>query len=186
MNRDIAFLCKFAYLTCHRFCQLEPRFHSVSHCSSILQPGFYISVTFSSVFDSVTDSVLDLLDNLSVLILHCVDQVCIRKMAAETLDRDDICKHFRGTCLLFNAAPYEYSRSDLETICHDVHSKGIGRERVVWEMYSSSSGLSCFTVLLPLRAKSKGRITKDSERDYCDSQGTGEDILMSDESQKHS
>ena len=107
-------------------------------------------------------------------------------MAAETLDRDDICKHFRGTCLLFNAAPYEYSRNDLETICHDVHSKGIGRERVVWEMYSSSSGLSCFTVLLPLRAKSKGRITKDSERDYCDSQGTGEDILMSDESQNTS
>ncbi len=76
-------------------------------------------------------------------------------MAAENLDKHGVCKHYRGTCCLFNASPYEYSRIDLDNICQDVHDKGINNGNMVWEMYSSSSGLSCFTVLLPF--KTNGR-----------------------------
>ena len=76
-------------------------------------------------------------------------------MAAENLDSKGVCKHYRGTCFLFNAKPYEYSRVDLDCICREIHDKGIGDENMVWEMYSSSSGLSCFTVLLPISTSSR-------------------------------
>ena len=59
------------------------------------------------------------------------------------------CLHNQGTCLLFNASPYQYSRSDLDQICYELTSDGIGNRSVVWNLYSSSSGLSCFAVLLP-------------------------------------
>ena len=83
-------------------------------------------------------------------------------MAAESLDKNGVCKHFRGTCFTFNASPYEYSRTDLDNICQDIHGKGINNDDMVWEMYSSSSGLSCFTVLLPFREK-KRRLFHDRE-----------------------
>lgn len=59
------------------------------------------------------------------------------------------CLHNQRTCLLFNASPYQYSRSDLDQICYEMTSDGIGNRSVVWNLYSSSSGLSCFAVLLP-------------------------------------
>ena len=59
------------------------------------------------------------------------------------------CLHNQGTCLLFNASSYQYSRSDLDQICYELTSDGIGSKSVVWNLYSSSSGLSCFAVLLP-------------------------------------
>ena len=76
-------------------------------------------------------------------------------MAAENLDSKEVCKHYRGTCCLFNAKPYEYSRVDLDCISRDIHDKGIANESMVWEMYSSSSGLSCFTVLLPISTRQR-------------------------------